>query len=338
DPGFGPQCPPGALATQVDAGYRPTGTIGVRGVPGGVANNLVETQFSNVPFIQGEYDVKELFTESVVPLISGAPLMQSLTFQGAVRWSDYQGSGEIWSWKGGLDAQITEEFRLRGTYSRDTRAGNMADRFDRTGGAAAATDRKEGLPGEPPVPTGVNYGFTIVRGGNPNIKPETGDTYTVGFVYRPNWLTGFSMSVDWLSVDIKDAITLLSPQDIVDLCYGQGDQDQCSRITRAVDPVSGEDRITFINQQVQNIGKATYEGIDFEFAWSRGVNLLGGSERLTARLFGTYLMEASTTNYAGVKTDSTGLVPAQNFERRMNLSLGYQRGGFGWNLNGRYDN
>lgn len=337
DPGFGPQCPPSALATQVNSGYRPAGTIGVRGVPGGVANNLVETQFSNVPFIQGEYDVRELFTETVVPLVSGAPLMKSLTFQGAVRWSDYQGSGQIWSWKGGLDAQLTDELRLRGTYSRDTRAGNLADRFDRTGGAANATDRKEGVPGEAPVPTGDNYGFTIVRGGNPNIKPETGDTFTVGFVYRPNWLTGFSMSVDWLSVDIKDAITLLTPQEIIDLCYVQGDTDQCSRITRAIDPVSGEDRITFVNQQVQNIGKATYEGIDFEFAWSRGVNLLGGSERLTARLFGTYLLETSTTNYAGVKTDSTGAVTGQNFEKRMNLSLGYQRGGFGWNLNGRYD-
>lgn len=337
DPGFGPQCPPGALATQVDSGYRPAGTIGVRGVPGGVGNNLVETQFSNVPFIQGEYDVKELFAETVVPLISGARWMRSMTFQGAVRWADYQGSGEIWSWKGGLDAQLTDQLRLRGTYSRDTRAGNMADRFDRTGGAANATDRKEAAPGDPPVPTGENYGFTIVRGGNPAIRPETADTYTVGFVFRPGWLPDFSMSVDWLSVGIKDAITTLQPQDIVDLCYGQNDQDQCSRITRAVDPLSGQDRIVFINQQVQNVGKATYEGLDFELAWSRGIRFLGGPERLTARLFGTYLMESSTTNYQGVKTDSTGLVPGQNNEKRVNLSLGYQRGGFGWNLNGRYD-
>src|SRR5690606_15262927 len=129
--------------------------IGVRGVPGGVANNLVETQFSNVPFIQGEYDVKELFTETVVPLVSGARWMQSLSFQGAVRWADYEGSGEIWSWKGGLDAQLTSALRLRGTYSRDTSAGNLADRFDRTGGAATATDRKVAEAGDPPVPTGT---------------------------------------------------------------------------------------------------------------------------------------------------------------------------------------
>src|SRR5690606_26787260 len=147
-PGFGPQCAANARSVQVDSGYRPPGVIGVRGVPAGVGNNLVETQFSNVPFIRGEYDVKELFTETVVPLISGAPMMQSLTFQGALRWADYEGSGEIWSWKGGLDAQLTSELRLRGTYSRDTRAGNMAERFDRTGGASAAVDRKEAAPGD----------------------------------------------------------------------------------------------------------------------------------------------------------------------------------------------
>ena len=337
DPGFGPQCPPGALATQVDSGYRPAGTIGVRGVPGGVGNNLVETQFSNVPFIDGEYDVKELFTETVVPLVTGAPLMESLTFQGAVRWADYQGSGEIWSWKGGLDAQLTNELRLRGTYSRDTRAGNMAERFDRTGGAAAATDRKEALPGDPPVPTGVNYAFTIVSGGDPNIKPEEGDTFTVGLVYRPNWLPGLSMSVDWLSVELKNAIELLSVQQIIDQCYLQDDAQQCARITRAIDPGTGEDRIIFVNQQRQNLGKATYEGLDFELGWSRGINLLGGAERLTARLFGTYLLESSTTNFAGVKTDNTGSIGSQQNKKRINLSLGYQRGGFGWNLNGRYD-
>jgi len=254
-----------------------------------------------------------------------------------VRWADYEGSGEIWSWKGGLDAQLTDELRLRGTYSRDTRAGNMADRFDRTGGAANATDKKVPGAGEPPIPTPAAYGFTIVRGGNPNIKPETGDTFTVGAVYRPDWFAGFSVSVDWLKVDLKDAIELLTPQNIIDLCYVQGDQDQCARITRAVDTGTGFDTITFINQQVQNIGKATYEGLDFELAYGRGITLFGGGERLSARLFGTYLMESSTTNYAGVKTDNTGSVASQHFKKRINLNLGYLRGPFSWNINGRYD-
>ena len=330
----GPQCTAAVLNRQVSSGYRRAGNIGVRGVPAGVATNLVETQFSNVPNIRGNYDVKELFNETVVPLLKDLPFLKSLSFQGAVRWADYAGSGQIWSYKGGLDAQLTDELRLRGTYSRDTRAGNISDRFDRTGGVATVTDRKVPGAGQPPVQT-TAYTVTIVSGGDPNISPEKGDTFTVGLVYRPEWLPGFDMSVDWLRVQLNDSIESFTAQQIVDQCYQNGDQDQCARITR--DTSSGTDVIVFVNQAKQNINKALFNGVDFEVGYSHAVTLLGGGERISARLFGTYLIEASTTNFFGVKTDNTGSVPLQYFKKKANMSLGYSRGGFSWNLNGRYN-
>jgi outer membrane receptor protein involved in Fe transport len=36
--------------------------------------------------------------------------------------------------------------------------------------------------------------------------------------------------------------------------------------------------------------------------------------------------------------ENTGSVPAQYFTKKVNLSLGYSRGGLSWNLNGRYNN
>jgi iron complex outermembrane recepter protein len=323
------------LARQISQG-RPAGAIGVRGVPNGVGTNLVETQFSNVPNIQGSYDVKELFNETVVPLLKDQPWMKSLSFQGAARWADYAGSGQIWSWKGGLDAELTGELRLRGTYSHDTRAGNIADRFDRTGGLGSAIDKKVPGAGEPPVLT-TTQSFTVVSGGNPGIDPEVGNTFTVGLVYRPDWLPRFDLSIDWLRVKLDDAIEAYSAQTIVDKCYQDGDQDQCARITRSLDG-SGNDVIVFINQSKQNINKATFDAVDFEMGYSLPVHLFGGGERLTARLFGSYLIEASTTNFAGVKTDSTGSLPSQYFTKKLNLNLGYTRNQFSWNLNGRYNN
>jgi outer membrane receptor protein involved in Fe transport len=333
---FGPQCSATVLARQTSTGYRPTGAIGVRGVPQGVATNLVETQFSNVPFIRGAYDIKELFNETVFPLLKDQPWLKLLNFQGAVRWADYEGSGQIWSWKAGLDAQFTDEIRLRGTYSRDVRAGNISDRFDRTGGVGSAVDKKPSPSGGPPTQTTTAQSFTIVSGGNPEIRPEVGDTFTVGLVYRPNWLPGFDISVDWLRVKLADAIEAYTVQTIIDKCYLDGDEDQCSRITR--DASSGTDLITFINQSKQNINKSLFDGIDFELGYSHRINLFGGSERISARLFGTYLRESSTTNFAGVKTDSTGSLPAQLFTKKLNLSLSYLNGPFSWNLNGRYNN
>ena len=140
-----------------DPRYRPvmastpanTAQYGVRGVPGGAlaSGNSVEIQFSNVPFVTGSYDVKELFAETIVPLLADQPWMRSLTLQGAVRWADYAGSGSIWSYKAGLDAALTDEVRLRGTFSHDTRAANISERFDRTGGfTLPVTDLAAGAP------------------------------------------------------------------------------------------------------------------------------------------------------------------------------------------------
>ncbi len=173
-----------------------------------------------------------------------------------------------------------------------------------------------------------------MSGGNPQIRPEVGNTFTVGLVYQPQWLQGFDLSVDWLRVKLTDAIESFTVQQIVDQCYLNGDQDQCARITR--DTSSGTDLIVFVNQSKQNINKSMFDGIDFEVGYSHAVSLLGGNERIGARLFGTYLMESSTTNFFGLKTDNTGSVPAQLFKKKANLVLNYSNGPFSWNMNGRY--
>ena len=135
---------------------RNSATTGVRGTPGGALNNSVEFQFSKVPFIRGGFDVKEVFAETLVPLLADKPFLKQLDFNGAARWADYGGSGTIWSYKGGLDAALNDQLRLRGTYSRDVRAANLGERFDRTGGVATITDRAPGAPVAP-------YSITIVR-------------------------------------------------------------------------------------------------------------------------------------------------------------------------------
>ncbi|MGH8217450.1 MAG: TonB-dependent receptor domain-containing protein [Steroidobacteraceae bacterium] len=87
--------------------------------------------------------------------------------------------------------------RLRATYSRDVRAANLDERFDRTGGAASVIDY--GTPGNP------TENITIVQGGNPSVKPEVADTVTGGFLYSPHWLSGADASVDWFDVRTSPA-------------------------------------------------------------------------------------------------------------------------------------
>ena len=54
------------------------------------------------------------------------------------------------------------------------------------------------------------------------------------------------------------------------------------------------------------------------------------------RVLGTYLLENSTTNTAGVKTDLTGGVIEQLMKTRINASINYDNGPFNWNVQARY--
>jgi outer membrane receptor protein involved in Fe transport len=253
--------------------------------------------------------------------------MRALNFQGAVRWADYEGSGQIWSYKAGLDASFTEEIRLRGTYSHDTRAANIAERFDRTGGFTAPIT-------DPLNPAGwVNpTAVTTVSGGNPLVKPEEADTFTVGVVYRPNWLPGLDMSVDWMSVSLKGAIEQLPAQQVINKCYVDGDQDQCAKIVR--DPTTNF--ILFIPQLYENQSDGKIEAIDAEIGYTKNITIFGGNELLGARVMGTYLLENSTTSTTGVTTDLTNSVIDQYFRTKINASLFYSNGPFRWNLQARY--
>ncbi|HUK01025.1 MAG TPA: TonB-dependent receptor [Steroidobacteraceae bacterium] len=267
---------------------------GIRGVPPGAANNSVEIQFSKVPFIKGGFNVKEAFAETLIPLVSNTLLLQQLNLNAAVRWADYSGSGTIWAYKLGLDDDVTKDFRLRATYSRDVRAANLDERFDRTGGAASVIDY--GSPGNP------TENITIVQGGNPSVDPEKADTVTAGFVYRPGWLAGADLSVDWLDVKLKDAIQAFTAQDIISACYRQGNTDECQYITRNPDGT-----IFIVNQTVQNIAQARITGVDIEGGYTHGLHLLGGgAESISWRAFASWLGENSLTSSNGVKTRYEG--------------------------------
>src|SRR5690606_25263195 len=142
----------------------------------------------------GTADVWEAFGEVLVPLIDTNGFTANLS--GALRWADYSGSGTIWAYKGGAEIGIADMLRLRGTYSRDVRAANLSERFDKTGGAATIDD---------PRPAGVVEALTVTRfsGGNPNVNPEEADTFTVGGVFQPAFAPGLSLSVDWYRIEIS---------------------------------------------------------------------------------------------------------------------------------------
>jgi iron complex outermembrane recepter protein len=273
-----------------------TGIPGLRHVPGGFQGdqNSSTVLFSSLREIAGGYDVKEAFTEFHLPVLKDVAWAKSLELQTAARWADYEGSGSIWAWKVGGSWAINDQLRFRATQSRDVRAATLQERFDQTRGGVNVQDPANGNT------TVTTASFS---GGNPNVKPEGADTTTIGVVFQPAFLEGFSTSLDWYKIDIDDAIAQLTAQNVVAGCFG-GDLTLCQYVIRRDNLPNGViDRVEtlFINLANQRIS-----GIDLEMAYRRNIELFGGPESLTWRFFASHLKENSVQNPGAARDERAG--------------------------------
>jgi iron complex outermembrane receptor protein len=295
--------------------------IGIQGIPPqGFAGVNSGVQFSIQANFSGVIDVKEAFGEIQVPLLKDVLLAKNLNLNLSGRWADYTGSGSISSYKSGVDWQTTDWLRFRGTYSRDVRAANMSERFNAAGAGATVTD---------PFRGNVQTVFSEIRGGNPLVQPERADTYAAGVVLQPTFARGLSVSVDWYSINVKDAIGLLGPQNIVNQCF-QGATQLCAQIKR--DPITNV--ITGMNDVFLNINAQKVAGTDVEADYQLS---LGGGRSLGFRLLGSYLDQFSLHNLGArvqQQAGTTGNLPLP----RVQLSLGtnYAQGPFSVFVNERF--
>jgi len=264
---------------------------GIQGIPLAFQGTATGFQFSTSPNIHGGFQVREIFGEMLFPLLSDARAAERLDLNLAARLADYSGSGSVWSYKAGLDWQVVEPLRLRGTFSRDVRAATLSERFDAQGQGSSADD---------PFLGNINYAFGQIIGGNPEVDPEEADTVTAGFVYQPNAAPGVSLAVDWYEIDIAGAIDQLGTQRIIDDCF-RGAVELCNLITRSDEILPGESigRITQVRNVFLNVAAAKVSGVDLEGTYTREL----GAGALSLRGLVTYLDENSITNI-GVPTDN----------------------------------
>ena len=113
----------------------PTDLIPIRGMPTFIRDRGIfyTGNPNNEGPIEGGFDVWEAFVEAIVPIVQTDD--GGVDLHMAARYADYEGSGGVWAGKFGGDWQINEAVRFRGTWSRDTRAGSLSERFDtQTGG------------------------------------------------------------------------------------------------------------------------------------------------------------------------------------------------------------
>ncbi|MBU0557256.1 MAG: TonB-dependent receptor [Alphaproteobacteria bacterium] len=275
--------------------------------------------FSNPKPYEGEFTTKEAYAEIVVPLVRDAPFFQSLDLNGAIRYTDYDVSGGVTTWKIGATWDVLDGLRFRTTRSRDIRAPNAAELFSVT--STQSTLRN-------PF-NGVSRSYTIIFEPSATLAPEKADTFTVGAVISPSFLPGFTASVDFYDIKINGAIASFPAQSIVDNCYAEV-QAGAPGTFCAMTSLSGTGAATDINSvsvQLLNLASLETRGVDFEMIYRFNV----GPGRVTTRLMGAYVKDL-------ISDDGLGNAPSYNAagilqNRGSRINRAGQLGGFTSGLN-----
>ncbi len=306
---------------------------------------------------RGQYSVREAFAELSLPLLADLPFAQSVNLDLAGRVSDYTTVGTTVSWKAGLDWAFNDSLRLRSTYSNAVRAPNISELFDpqsvnffsisdpcsaaNIGRGADPVVRQAncnalGVPvGWTPNDTSTRRGLS---GGNPALSEETSRTFTVGAVFTPTALPGFGITVDYWDIQIEDAISAVSGQQLADRCVdaaGGIDNEFCAAISRDIDGITDDPyAITGLQVVPLNISRLRARGIDFGIDYV-AENVFGG--HLTAKLEGTYLrqfLRYPFQSFPDEVEDERNVLGTPTWKGT--LTLGYARGAWDVTLRTRY--
>ncbi len=201
--------------------------------------------------------------ETNIPLLHGLPLVSLFQTNFAVRYTRYSTSGEAITWKMGGVWDVTDAFKLRGTYSRDMRAPTLNNLFAQANANSTAfTDYLTGISGT----------STYIFRANPSLKPELSYTTTAGFVYQPKWLEGLSLSADWYDIGIHNVIVSVNggSTSAEQACISsQGTSKYCALVIRPHDisDRSAANFPSYVIQEAMNNGIMTTHGIDAELTY-----------------------------------------------------------------------
>lgn len=258
---------------------------------------------TNVGPAAGEVSVWEGNVEIQVPLAHDKPFINYMNASGAIRYTHYSTTGNAVTWKIGAIYEPIEDIRLRVTRSRDIRAPTLYDLFQgKTTSVGSIQDPHVGLS----TISASGQPLVLSSGGNRNLKPEIGDTLTVGAIFKPRFMHELTLSVDYYNIRIRDAIVSLTNQQILQACEDtNGSGPTCSSITR---PLPFSDRspaniVQAIFSGPVNAATVQIRGIDFE----AGANFPVAQGKISLRVLANHVINYRTKSYAGAPvTESAG--------------------------------
>jgi len=294
--------------------------------------------------INNSISVSEQFLELRAPLAQDKSGVKELVVDTGYRHSNYTTVGGTNTYKFEVQYAPIADYRIRASYDRAIRAPSVAESYIPP---IVATTTVEADPCAPTFQGGVlvpaSYSFaqckntgvtaaqygnggttnTIPQGvasqlseqtsGNPNLKPEQADTYTVGLNFAPSQIPHLTGSIDYFHIQIKDEVGVIPISSIVSTCAFTDNPAYCSQIVRqpTTGSLTGNSNAGggYIIQKNYNLGTAVYSGVDVVTNYK--LDLPPGFGDIAWALNGAMMLHNETTPIPGGATyDCVGLFGA----------------------------
>ena len=271
--------------------------------------------------------VQEEYGEVRIPIAQKQPFADDAALEAGFRYSDYSTAGGVSTYKVGGEWAPVPDIRFRASYDRAIRAASVLEAFSPatvTNTSIVQADPCAGTAGAPATATlaqcertgvtAAQYGnggstneiaqcpasqCTILQSGNPALKPEQSDTYSIGFTVTPSFFKGFSGSIDYYDIKIANEIsTVPISLDLVE-CLNGGPSGFCAPIKRSPggflfgSTIAGRGYIAAPNL---NVASAEDSGIDFQGDYRLPLENVGaqGMGSVSFHFVGTYLLSQKT--------------------------------------------
>ncbi len=159
----------------------------------------------------GERETNSIFAEFILPLAN------NIESQIALRHEDPDDTDSSTVGKFALGWDVSQNFSLRGSFSTSFRVPNLIQKnqlyVTRYGGVNDAVGVYVG--GSNSFALDDRYSIQSFRIGNPDLKPEESDNYSVGFVWTPEILEGLTITYDEWEIKKENTIVLLGRSNVV---------------------------------------------------------------------------------------------------------------------------
>jgi iron complex outermembrane receptor protein len=297
-----------------------------------------EKQYTLLPFgapaVNPKRNSYAFFTEERVPLLANHENPQTgdkLVLTMAARFDDSDDFGSKTTGQGGVAWRPTEAFLIRGGYAMSYRAPQLQQvsgvsvSFDLSG----LIDPFRGNASIPPLPT--------TSGPNPNLKPETGTSRTLGIVYSSTAIRGLEMALTYFGIGISNFIGSPGTQTIL-----KNPNLYPGAVTRA--PASPQDvqqgflgPITLLRLSYYNFGDLDVSGVDFDLRYKAETDF-GEFTPSVAVTDTVRWQSALSPNVPPVSYLSQATLVGPGFAPRWKgtLALGWKGGPFSASVGARY--